>query len=69
MKTFLTCSCLFLGRHNQNSPEEGAAIAVLEKTQIIFDLLSREEKVSAANSASPGGVAAVHHTCEHMEIC
>ena len=44
METVLLCSCLWFRRHNRPSPEEVAARAVLEKTQVIFDQLSGEEE-------------------------
>jgi len=44
VETFLLFSCLWLRRHNWPSPEEVAARAGLEKTQVIFDQLSGEEK-------------------------
>ena len=70
METVLLCSCLWFRRHNRPSPEEVAARAVLEKTQVIFDQLSgEEEKKKSPLSDSPGGGAAVCHPCEHMGIC
>lgn len=63
METVFKFSCICLRRHNQHSPEENASVAVLGKTWVIFDLPSREAKVSTSNSDSPGGVTAVHHTC------
>lgn len=64
METAPTFSCLDLRRHNQLLP-----VAVLEETRVMFHLLSREENVSVPDSDCPGGVAAVHLTCEHMGIC
>lgn len=67
MEAVLTFSYLRFRRHQQHSLEDAASIAVLEKMQVIFALRSREGKnLSASNSDSPGGVAAVHRTCGHM---
>lgn len=62
-------SCLWLRRHNGLSPEEVAARAVLEKTQVIFDQLAGEEEKKCPLLDSPGGGTAVWHPCEHMGIC
>ena len=69
VETVLPFSCLWLRRLNQLSPEEVAARAGPEKTQVIFDQLSGEEKKKSPLSDSPGGGAAVCHPCEHMGIC
>lgn len=53
-----------------HSPEDTASIPVLERTWVILNLLSREDKKNFPffNFDSPGGVTAAHHTCEHMGI-